>query len=247
MFRKPKRILDVLPDSLIGDGIIAAISDLEGITLPWGSYSVEMDVGYIERSGDKRISPIVEKLMTDGELTSEAVEKLAKVVWLKYGLSWTKLWETLDLEYNPINNYDMTETSSESSTEGKSESERRTEGETRSDTSAANGSQSVADTSDTGVYGFNSSASSPSTDGSTTSAGASQTTDTSVGSSASQGDTVRSGDVSGARQHVLSRSGNIGVTTSQQMIQSERDLWLWTIWDTIYNDIDKVLTLRIYI
>ena len=45
----------------------------------------------------------------------------------------------------------------------------------------------------------------------------------------------------------LRRSGNIGVTTSQQMIQSERDLWLWNFFqDVVFKDISKVLTLSIY-
>ena len=45
----------------------------------------------------------------------------------------------------------------------------------------------------------------------------------------------------------LTRSGNIGVTTSQQMIQSERDLWLWNFFqDVVFKDISKVLTLSIY-
>ena len=45
----------------------------------------------------------------------------------------------------------------------------------------------------------------------------------------------------------LERSGNIGVTTSQQMIQSERDLWLWNFfYKVVFPDVDKVLTLAIY-
>lgn len=49
-----------------------------------------------------------------------------------------------------------------------------------------------------------------------------------------------------SRTHKLTRTGNIGVTTSQQMIQSERNLWDWKYWDMIFDDIDEVLTLAIY-
>lgn len=246
MCELPPKIIDVLPDSLTGDGILAAISELEGVDVPWDTYSAEMDIGYIERSGDKLVSPIVEKLMTDGELTSGAIEKLAKVIWLKYGLSWSKLWATQDLEYDPISNYDMNETSSEASTEGKSESESRTDGEKRTASRSQADSQSGAVTNDTGVYGFNSSNSSPYGDSSGTTASAGASNEVSGEDRSGQESSIRSGDVSGSRQHVLRRSGNIGVTTSQQMIQSERDLWLWTVWDTIYHDIDRVLTLRVY-
>ena len=45
----------------------------------------------------------------------------------------------------------------------------------------------------------------------------------------------------------LTRHGNIGVTTSQQMIQSERELWFWNfIQDRVFPDIDKYLTIPIY-
>ena len=45
----------------------------------------------------------------------------------------------------------------------------------------------------------------------------------------------------------LTRSGNIGVTTSQQMITSERELWLWHYFqDVVFKDICKALTLSIY-
>ena len=45
----------------------------------------------------------------------------------------------------------------------------------------------------------------------------------------------------------LRRSGNIGVTTSQQMITSERELWLWHYFqDIVFKDIVKMLTLPLY-
>lgn len=40
----------------------------------------------------------------------------------------------------------------------------------------------------------------------------------------------------------LERSGNIGVTTSQQMLQSEIELWQWNFIQMIYKDVDSVLT-----
>lgn len=44
----------------------------------------------------------------------------------------------------------------------------------------------------------------------------------------------------------LTRSGNIGVTTSQMMIQSEIDLRRYNIINQIYDDIDSILTLGYY-
>ena len=45
----------------------------------------------------------------------------------------------------------------------------------------------------------------------------------------------------------LTRSGNIGVTTSQQMIESELELRKKNIYEIIYSDLDKLLFLDYYI
>lgn len=44
----------------------------------------------------------------------------------------------------------------------------------------------------------------------------------------------------------LTRKGNIGVTTSQQMLQSERELWQWNFFETVFADVDKIIALKIY-
>ncbi len=45
----------------------------------------------------------------------------------------------------------------------------------------------------------------------------------------------------------LVKSGNIGVTTTQNMIQQEIDIWKWNFIDTVFKNVDKILTLSIYI
>lgn len=44
----------------------------------------------------------------------------------------------------------------------------------------------------------------------------------------------------------LTRSGNIGVTTSQQMIQSEIELWKWNFFKSVFEDIDSICCLDVY-
>lgn len=48
-------------------------------------------------------------------------------------------------------------------------------------------------------------------------------------------------------QRDLHRHGNLGVTTSQQMIESERELWFWDFCEYVYECIDKVLTCPYYV
>lgn len=44
----------------------------------------------------------------------------------------------------------------------------------------------------------------------------------------------------------LTRSGNIGVTTSAQMIEENIKLWVWKFFETVFKDIDRVLTIGVY-
>ena len=49
------------------------------------------------------------------------------------------------------------------------------------------------------------------------------------------------------RNYTLRRHGNIGVTTSQQMLESERNVWLWNFFrDIVFPDVDRVLSIPIY-
>ena len=47
-------------------------------------------------------------------------------------------------------------------------------------------------------------------------------------------------------ENELTRSGNIGVTTSAQMIEENIQLWIWKFFDSVFKDIDRVLTIGVY-
>lgn len=120
----------------------------------------------------------------------------------------------------------------------------------------------TSETSDS-IYGFNSSAAKGSDERTVKSSGTTTTATTGTSSTDSVSETKTvydtsdkdSGTVSyvdGGRDersttHTLRRHGNIGVTTSQQMVQSERDLWVWYyFYDVVFPDIDRVMTLSVY-
>lgn len=44
----------------------------------------------------------------------------------------------------------------------------------------------------------------------------------------------------------LTRSGNIGVTTSAEMIEENIKLWIWKFFDSVFKDIDRILTIGVY-
>lgn len=50
----------------------------------------------------------------------------------------------------------------------------------------------------------------------------------------------------GRTSRTLTRQGNIGVTTSQQMLEAERNVTIYNFFETVFTDIDKILALKIY-
>lgn len=52
--------------------------------------------------------------------------------------------------------------------------------------------------------------------------------------------------ITGTITHETHRHGNIGVTTNQQMINEERELWNWYFYNYVFADIDKFVTISLY-
>lgn len=218
-----KRLIDVWDGWLTGGGIFSVLEDLEGITLPWADQEIvpALDAEYYGNiSGDKPVSPLLEKMIDGSVMTDLEKDFTAMTIVTMFLDNWNKEWATLSAQYNPIENYSMTEEMTDDQTVseyGKIH--------TRED--------NLKDESKTAVYGFNSSEASDTGSGETTRTGSVTDRD--------------SGEDTHTRNYTLTRSGNIGVTTSQQMLQSERDLWKWNFFrDVVFPDLDQILTLRIY-
>ena len=258
------RLNDVFPEWLSGGGIF---STLQNFPIPWKDKNISMalDVEYHGNlSGDKIISPLVEKIKSGDTLTETEKTLIATSILAVCGVNWGKQWETLSFEYSPIENYRMVEqmTNDKTITEyGKSTtrtdnlSHVKTGTETRTDNLTDTTTPNLTTNTENSVFGFNSSAAVPSGGQEQTATGTN--TETHTGTEQNQynlSDTdtgtqtlLDGGSDTHTRNYELTRSGNIGVTTSQQMIQSERDLWLWNFFhEVVFPDIDRVLTLQIY-
>ena len=331
-----KKINEVYPDWLTA----GVFESLEQLDVPWtesvsaGSLDLAYHGGH---SGQKFISPLVKSLMSGDSLTAAEQEIIAVTIFSLYGRTWNKEWNTLSLQYNPIENYRMEEvmenddttytygkrntrtnnlshTKTGTETETKNLADSRTEDKTGTETETKNLADSkTEDKSGTDterknltdtrtpnietetvrkINGFNSAAAGvPSGTDTTTETGLEtqlhtgtdtmeynselqtdethtgtdemtyntevQTDETHTGTDTIQHNTteadtgtqtdVESGTDSRSHGYELTRSGNIGVTTSQQMIESERALWMWNFfYDVVFPDVDKVLTLSVY-
>ena len=181
--------------------------------------------------------------------------------------SYTKLWETTQLEYNPIENYSMVENGKDttsgitSNTIGSQTSETRgnnntTYGQsvqTGKTTNTKTGSQTegrytvpydtseeqLAEKTKTDYGNIKDSAESNVTNAEHTDS-ATATTNTTLGARTDNGTN------SSSTTHEFKRAGNIGITTSQQMLQSERDIAMFNFMAIVAHDIIKLITICIY-
>lgn len=349
---EPTRLNDVFPEWLAGGGIF---STFQTFPVPWRNENISraLDIEYHGNvSGEKIISPLVEKIRSGDTLTDTEKTMLATSILAVCGANWGKQWETLSFEYNPIENYsmveqmtndetvteygksitrtdnlthrktgtetetpDMTDTRTDNLSHGKTgtdtvtvhEMDTRTDNLTHGKTGTETRTDNLTDTTTPNlttntantVHGFNSTDGVPTGEQTGTQTGTNTETHTGTeqrqyninetdtgtqtnvkdGSNGTTFNTVETdtgtqttrrtgetemeynlseqdtgtqtlldgGSDTHTRNYRLTRSGNIGVTTSQQMIESERALWLWNFFRTVvFPDIDRVLTIQVY-
>lgn len=223
---------DLTPAWMSDGGIFKALHTQSPDTEWLASYDV-LDIEYYgNRSGDKRASPLVESI------GAAYADTAAKILLYRYGSRWQKLWEAGKLEYKPLENYNSIETETPNLTKTRtpnliSETKRATDMTTDGTSSG-----------DSAIFGFNSASEVPQA-----SAGGTSMQHV-TGDKEKNGETVSStGTETESETGTIrrERSGNIGVTTSQQMLQSELDLWKnWDFVEQVYKDVDTVLTCPLY-
>lgn len=250
---KMKRLNDCFDNALV-NGIISSLSRFN---YPFFTDTINfLNMEYHgNHSGNKVISPLLDNILGQNDkLSSDNLATIADIINSMYSIKWTKLYNTTIQEYNMLHNYDMIETES---IDREHNNTSKTENNTTvnsTDTTKKTGSVDTNSTQnsqvDNSVFGFNTETAVPS-DNSNNNLTINQSVTNDLTDTLNTTDTtnaninVTDDDTSNEKRN-LSRSGNIGVTTSQQMIQSERDLWNWLLYDTIFNDIDKIVTIQVY-
>lgn len=138
-----------------------------------------------------------------------------------------KLVDTLSLEYNPIENYSMTEKGTDTRTPNITQTNKGVNTNTVGvDTSITTG-KTTFDKSDSFINDTKTTNTGTNTD--------TQDINTTV-TTAGNEKTV----------HEFTRSGNIGVTTSQQMIESERQLAMFSVVDLFVKAIADIILIGVY-
>ena len=178
----------------------------------------ELDIGYfVEHSNQKYISPFFERLLKIKEENNYSLDWVFEKLSKQIANKYSVQWKKV---YDAlITEYKPLENYS------------MVENREHDNTVKQNTDLTTSVENQNGLHGFNSSKSNPTTDN--------------VGSTTVSGDKDKNYQ-SDSGEESTTRTGNIGVTTSQQMLESEIKLRQYNFINQIFDDIDKILCLSIY-
>lgn len=207
--------------------IFTKIQTTTGQPFEWLSNNLALmldKILYLERSGDKWLSPFYERLLAlkeDGKI-DDVLKVIADTLITKYSNKWNKLYTAYHQQYDPLENYNMEEVETPDIVK------ERTKNESTKIT--------TTNSSENATHGFNSALAVPVNEGESSSVVEGDSDDNEVNESETE---------TGTRE--LARHGNIGVTTSQQMLESEIKLRnAYNFIDGIMRDVDECMCLLIY-
>ena len=158
-------------------------------------------------------------------------DALAGVIFSMNIENWKKLWQNYTAEYNPIDNYNRHEESVIS------DSGDDTTVKTGSVVNSMQGSTTTEDSST--IYAFNS-------DAATDIAGGHSSVTPDTTSTDTFNNVQDKRTLNTAHKTVSDISGNIGVTTSAQMITENVELWKWNYFDDVFDSIIRLITTGVY-
>lgn len=222
-----ERIKDLFPDPE-ERGIFYLLSQFEGSKIAAvlaqtgidDMHSIDMEYIY-NSSGMKKVSMLVTQVVEKSvgivtgtyPVTDEVVTRIMTILNSRFADKWEKLWATITVDFDPLTPYNM-----EISDTVKDKSNNTTIR-----------SSKTAGSDKSNVYGFN---------GSTTPDG--NPADSSSYESKGEGsDTLNK---SGEKTRTLTRKGNIGNTTLQELIDEQRRMLQWQFFNIAFADVDSVIS-----
>ena len=204
---------------------ISIFALLQEKAVPWKSLEISGELDTIFKN-IKAKNLICNSLCED--ISGDA---LAGIVYSYNIENWQKLWENYTAKYNPIDNYNR--------------HEETVLPDTGNDTTVKNGSMintmsgSTTATDTSTIYAYNS-------DNATNVSGgqSSVTPDTTTTDTYNNIEDKRT--LNTEHKTVSDISGNVGVTTSAQMIDENIKLWKWNYFDDVFDSIIRLITTGVY-
>ena len=103
-----KRLIDILPEGSF-NGFLKSMPE----TAPWAEDTPDLDsldaLYLYQHSGEKYVAPLMNMFLTDGKLTQQGITNCSKMAASLWYPKWTRLWNVMTAEYNPLENYNMHE------------------------------------------------------------------------------------------------------------------------------------------
>ena len=248
----------------------------------YGENTKQLFWSYIEHSGHKWASPILSWIYDTMDNHSDepgfydGYSYIPDMFWkyivrpllAKFRTKWDKLYATYQIQYDVLNNYEIsivgsradsgTQTNSSSGTRSNQGSSSYSKTVYSTDTLSHGHNIVGTATGNNNTFGFNTS----SADGVPYAKSVSRTitnnsgsdtkqingTDTSTDSNSSQVTDSLSGQgtLSNSRNYSETRSGRFGNFAPQDLIRKQMELWKEPFFNEIFNDIDTVLALKVY-
>lgn len=237
-----------------GGGIFDDLA--ERYNTPWHEQVVtisekSLDYDYFgNHSGNKKCSTLVYSLMgSDTELDWESKSILIELIHDKFYFTWTALWQTYVIgisdSYYPLRNFDITETGSHDKSNSVAATNSKSGDVSKTGTDGTTTTYSDNGTENNNRFGFNSSEAVP-TDGSTNNtSGNSSVNKTIAGQELTTEDEEISREESEEGSYSKQFSGTKDVIKAD-IIKKEREIWVTQYFDTVFSDVDSVLTSMIY-
>lgn len=227
-------------------------------------------------SGERYCSNFINHRLNDSDvLSSDNRTLIANILWAMFGIQWTRLWATMKpVDYDPLTNYQMQETmegtenstrtpdltKGDTGTVQTTGQDNRTPNLTKTNIGTVKNDGSATNANQNGIWGFNSSESVPSdmsdgraTNSNTTTGGLSETETGTDTTDHTNTDTYNrrytetgTDTTAGTSSRKLTRTGNIGTNTFQNLLQQERNIWMYDFFEQVFKDVDSVLTIPIY-
>lgn len=190
--------------------------------------SAEMFYYFANKYGDRDLYKFFDsENATNNTYTVRQVSTYISLYGKSHKYEYDKLVDTLSLEYNPIENYSMIEKGTDT----------RTPNITQTNKGVNTNTVGVDTSITTGKTTF---------DKSNSFINDTKTTNTGTNTDTQDINTTVTTAGNEKTVHEFTRSGNIGVTTSQQMIQSERELAMFSVVDMFVKAIADIILIGVY-
>ena len=204
---------------------ISIFSELQKKDVPWKSLEIASELDIVFHN--IKAKNLICNLLCDGI----SGDTLANIIFSVNIENWKKLWQNYTAEYNPIDNYNRHEETVLT--------------DSGNDTTVKNGSMintmagSTTATDTSTIYAFNSESATSVSGGQS-----SVTPDTTTTDTFNNVEDKRT--LNTEHKTVSNISGNIGVTTSAQMIAENINLWKWNYFDEVFDSIIRLITTGVY-